>query len=63
MFAALTAVVFSSAMGIASAYTYNSGIAAKKAASAACACPDCSCDKCGCTDCAKGHCDAGCCKK
>ena len=63
MFAALTAVVFSGGMGIASAYTYNVGHAAKKAVpTAACACPHCACNECACTDCTKGNCSAGCCK-
>jgi len=73
IFAAAAALIFSSAMGIASAYDYNT-MAKKAAKSGTCACAKCTCPDCRCTDCSTGACDehcskggsqcgSGCCKK
>ncbi len=61
MFAGATAVVFSIAMGAASAYEYkHTAIATAK--SEAC-CSECTCgDDCTCPDCANGSCADGCCQ-
>jgi hypothetical protein len=62
IFAGATAVLFSAAMGVASAYEYNHTPKAV-AATEACACTECSCgDDCNCIDCANGNCDEGCCE-
>ncbi len=56
LFAGITAVVISCAMGFASANAEPA-----KAKTATCMCRDCKCDDCKCTDCSKGHCSEGCC--
>jgi hypothetical protein len=60
IFAGLTAVAFSIAMGAASAYEYNhtARVAVK---SGACACNECTCQNCSCADCSNGNCNNGCC--
>lgn len=59
IFAALAAVVFSSAIGAASAYEYNK---TAKVKSAACSCEICTCDNCTCTGCDNNcTCDDSCC--
>ncbi len=61
-FAAVTAVMISCGMGVASAYSYNQEHLAKATANS-CSCTRCACDDCKCTDCSKGDCKAACCEK
>jgi len=63
IFAVTTAVIFSCAIGAASAYEYNK-TAKKSAKTETCTCSDCGCPHCGCSasGCAHGSCDAGCTK-
>lgn len=60
IFAGLTAVAFSVAMGAASGYEYNH-TARTAAKMEACACCECTCQDCTCTDCSNGDCSDGCC--